>query len=44
MLSGLHFILDYDAKSETTKQFFANVQNKLHFAVTGNTAAEIIYN
>ena len=36
--------LDYDAKSETTKQFFANVQNKLHFAVTGNTAAEIIYN
>lgn len=36
--------LDYDAKSETTKQFFANVQNKLHFAITGNTAAEIIYN
>lgn len=36
--------LDYDAKSETTKQFFADVQNKLHFAVTGNTAAEIIYN
>ena len=35
--------LDYDAKSETTKQFFANVQNKLHFAITGNTAAEIIY-
>ena len=36
--------MDYDAKSETTKQFFSNVQNKLHFAITGNTAAEIIYN
>ncbi len=35
--------LDYDAKSETTKFFFANVQNKLHFAITGSTAAEIIY-
>ena len=36
--------LDYDAKSNTTKKFFASVQNKLHFAITGNTAAEIIYN
>lgn len=36
--------LDYDGKSETTKIFFANVQNKLHFAITGNTAAEIVYN
>ena len=36
--------LDYDGKSETTKNFFANVQNKLHFAITGNTAAEIVYN
>ena len=36
--------LDYDAGSKTTKQFFANVQNKLHFAITGNTAAEIVYN
>ena len=36
--------LDYDADSETTKKFFANVQNRLHFAITGNTAAEIIYN
>lgn len=36
--------LDYDAGSKTTKQFFANVQNKLHFAVTGSTAAEIVYN
>lgn len=36
--------LDYDAGSKITKQFFANVQNKLHFAVTGSTAAEIVYN
>ena len=33
---------DYDSKEEITKQFFATVQNKLHFAVTGQTAAEII--
>lgn len=35
---------DYDKDSETTKNFYAFVQNKLHFAVSGNTAAEIIYN
>jgi hypothetical protein len=34
--------IDYDLKSPTTKDFFANVQNKLHFAVHGNTAAELI--
>ncbi|EKD43971.1 MAG: hypothetical protein ACD_72C00053G0004 [uncultured bacterium] len=33
---------DYDFKSETTKTFFAFVQNKLHYAITGKTAAEII--
>ena len=33
---------DYDKNSEITKQFYATVQNKLHFAVTGKTAAEII--
>ncbi len=33
---------DYDKKSETTKAFYAFVQNKLHFAVTGKTAAELI--
>ena len=33
---------DYDKNSETTKEFYAFVQNKLHFAVTGKTAAEII--
>lgn len=34
---------DYDNKSETTKAFYSFVQNKLHFAVTGKTAAELIY-
>ncbi|MEK7513943.1 MAG: virulence RhuM family protein [Patescibacteria group bacterium] len=35
--------LDYDPNEEITKQFFATVQNKLHFAISGQTAAEIIY-
>lgn len=35
--------IDYDKNSEITKDFFATVQNKFHFAITGNTAAEIIY-
>ncbi len=34
---------DYDKNSETTRAFYAFVQNKLHYAVTGQTAAEIIY-
>ena len=34
---------DYDNKSEITQHFFATVQNKLHWAITGKTAAEIIY-
>lgn len=34
---------DYDKNSEITKSFYAFVQNKLHFAVTGKTAAELIY-
>ncbi|MEG1009251.1 MAG: virulence RhuM family protein [Clostridia bacterium] len=33
---------DYDFNSDITKTFFATVQNKLHFAITGRTAAEII--
>lgn len=33
---------DYDKSSETTRAFYAFVQNKLHFAVTGKTAAELI--
>ena len=36
--------IDYDKDSETTQKFYATVQNKFHFAITGNTAAEIIYN
>jgi len=35
--------IDYDPKSETTKNFYAHVQDKFHFAITGHTAAEIIY-
>jgi hypothetical protein len=35
---------DYDNQSETAKHFYANVQNKFHYAITGQTAAEIIYN
>lgn len=34
---------DYDKNDETTKEFFATVQNKLHWAIQGKTAAEIIY-
>lgn len=34
--------IDYSPKAYETKQFFATVQNKLHFAITGKTAAEII--
>jgi hypothetical protein len=35
--------VDYDAQAPTTKDFFAMVQNKLHWAITGQTAAELIY-
>jgi hypothetical protein len=35
--------IDYDKDNPTTKDFFAAVQNKLHWAITGKTAAEIIY-
>jgi len=35
--------IDYDPKSRLTKDFYASVQNKFHFAITGQTAAEIIY-
>ncbi len=34
---------DYNPSEEITKHFFATVQNKLHFAITGQTAAEIVY-
>nr|WP_314494508.1 virulence RhuM family protein [uncultured Chryseobacterium sp.] len=35
--------IDYDKNSDITKNFYATVQNKFHFAITGNTAAEIIF-
>lgn len=35
--------MDYDPKSETSIQFFKVVQNKLHYAAHGHTAAEVIY-
>lgn len=36
--------IDYDVTSKATQRFFATVQNKLHWAIHGQTAAEIIYN
>lgn len=35
--------IDYDPKSEITQNFYAMVQNKFHYAITGQTAAEIVY-
>lgn len=35
--------IDYDKTSEVTKRFYATVQNKFHYAITNQTAAEIIY-
>jgi len=35
--------IDYDPHTEATKDFFATVQNKMHFSVHGHTAAEVIY-
>ena len=35
--------IDYDPKALTTKEFYSMVQNKFHYAITGRTAAEIIY-
>ncbi len=35
---------DYDKNDEVTREFFATVQNKMHWAIQGKTAAEIIYN
>ncbi len=36
--------IDYDRNSDITRDFYATVQNKFHYAITGQTAAEIIYN
>ncbi len=35
--------IDYDPKSDITKDFYANIQNRFHFAIHGSTAAELIY-
>ena len=35
--------IDYDPKSEVSREFFATVQNKLHWAIHGHTAAEVVY-
>lgn len=35
--------IDYDKNSNIAKDFYATIQNKFHFAITGHTAAEIIY-
>ena len=35
--------IDYDKDSEITKNFYAHIQNKFHFAIAGNTASEIVY-
>lgn len=35
--------IDYDPRAETTKSFFAVIQNKMHFSAHGHTAAEVIY-
>ena len=35
--------IDYDSKSKTTREFFATVQNKMHYAAHKHTAAEVIY-
>jgi len=35
--------IDYDKNSTVTKEFYATVQNRFHYAITGQTSAEIIY-
>ena len=44
MLEIYALSIDYDPRTEITKQFFATVQNKMHYSVHGHTAAEVIYN
>lgn len=36
--------IDYDAQSPITREFFGTIQNKFHYAITGQTAAEVIHN
>jgi hypothetical protein len=35
--------IDYDPKTDFTKEFYAKMQNKFHYAITGNTAAEFVF-
>jgi len=35
--------IDYDSNADVTREFYAMIQNKFHFAITGETAAEIVY-
>lgn len=35
--------IDYDPKSKTTQQFYAHVQDKFHFAISGKTSSELVY-
>ena len=35
--------IDYDSNAQTTRDFYAMIQNKFHYAITGKTAAEIVY-
>ena len=43
MLEIYALSIDYDPRTETTQRFFKTVQNKMHFAAHGHTAAEVIY-
>ncbi|WP_082063162.1 RhuM family protein [Paenibacillus sp. IHBB 10380] len=44
-MTAIHVIaVDYDSKAEITKDFFATVQNKLHNAIHGQIASELIVN
>jgi len=36
--------IDYDPKTDFTKEFYATIQNKFHYAITGNTAVELVIN
>ena len=35
--------IDYDRNSQVTKDFYSMIQNRFHYAITGHTAAEIVY-
>lgn len=43
VLDNKKYTVDYDKNAPLTREFFASVQNKLHWAITGKTAAETIY-